>query len=330
MSTSKKYLLIGDIHLSDKPPSALTEDYCDDLITILEHTIQLESALNVDGVIWSGDVFHSKQANRNSHRLVQRAIDIVQAYKKLWIVPGNHDLAQNRFDSIYESQPLGVLFKAGAELLKGWEAAGEHPIYGVPWQSQWTQEAVTEAFRAWHGAPLPYSMLAKSLVVGHAPLYPPSLEPPWEYYPTGESRHGDDTRKSWSEIQQVGYCYYGHVHPRHGTYQVGNVIFCNNGAITRGSLHEEELKRAVVVTTWSAEEGFKEIPVPHRPASEIFKLMERREKEDKKADLSEFLDSVGSAQIEMTSLESVIAHIQSLDVSDDVMRLAVELLENAK
>lgn len=316
-----KLLLIGDIHLSDRAPSACTDDYLNDLITILEHTVSLESSLNVDGVVWSGDVFHVKQANRNSHSLVQRAIDIVQAYKNLWIVPGNHDLAYDRFDSI-ESQPLGVLFKAGAKLLNGWADPDgmQLPLYGVPWQQEWTDEALTEALTAWNGLPLGQQEKRKdALVVAHAPLYRPGTEPSWENYPT----------EGWAEIQGVGACFYGHVHERHGIYPVGNVTFCNHGAITRGSLHESELSRAVVVTTWSAEEGFTEVPIPHKPASEVFRLMQHHERQDAKLELESFLERAGQATLEVASIEAILAHIRTLDVTPDVVKLAEELLAQA-
>lgn len=313
------YILIGDIHLSDRFPSSCTETYTEDILTILEHTVQLESDLKVDGVIWSGDVFHVRQAHRNSHRLVQRAIDIVQAYKNLWIVPGNHDLAPgDRYESIFETQPLGVLFKAGARLLNGW--AEGHPIYGIPWQQKWDRETVEKCFKGWHERGLEdYAFLEKKLVVAHAPLYPPGRELEWEFYPAQE----------WSEIQNVGYCYYGHVHDFHGEFEVEDVTFCNQGAITRGSLHESELSRAIAVTLWSPNEGFQRIDVPHKPSSEVFRLMEKREEQEKKIELAEFLESVGSATIEITSIESVLAYLKTLSLPDDIMRLVEELLTSA-
>jgi DNA repair exonuclease SbcCD nuclease subunit len=326
-----RLLLIGDIHLSDRAPSSCTEDYLDDLFTILEHTIQLESELNVDGVVWSGDVFHQRQANRTSHRTVQRAIEIVQSYRNLWIVPGNHDLAAgDRLDSISDTQPLGVLYRAGAKLLQGWADDGSL-LYGVPWQQHWTQESVVGAFRDWGtrgwsgGANHP----SRALVVAHAPLFQPTTEPPWEYYPTGESRHGDDTRASWASIQGMGSCFYGHVHDRHGTYKVGDVTFCNHGAITRGSLQESELTRAIAVTTWSAEEGFTEIAVPHKPADAIFRLLEKREQQDSALALDEFLAKAGQAQIEIASIEAVMAHLRTLNLDPGVLALAEELLTQA-
>lgn len=315
-----RYLLVGDIHLSDRPPSVCTEDYLEDLFVILEHTVHLESELSIDGgVVWSGDIFHHRQANRTSHRTVQRAIEIVQAYRNLWIVPGNHDLANgDRLESISETQPLGVLLKAGAKLLQGWEATGEHPIYGVPWQQHWTDDVVEKAFEEWHerGGE---DFLQDKLVVAHAPLYPPGMELEWENYPTPK----------WAAYQGYGYCYFGHVHEAHGTFKVGNVTYCNQGAITRGSLHESELNRAIAVTTWSPEEGFVRVDVPHKPADEVFKLLVVRERQAAKVELETFLQKAGTATLEVASIEAVLAHIRTLDLSPDVIKLAEELLADS-
>lgn len=314
-----KYLLLGDIHLSDRPPSICTDDYLEDLFVILEHTIGLETELGVDGVIWSGDVFHHRQANRTSHRTVQRAIEIVQAYRNLWIVPGNHDLASgDRLESVSDTQPLGVLFKAGAKLLQGWESTGQHPIYGVPWQQHWTDDVVREALANWvvRFEGNEHIKRSEALIVAHAPLYPPGMELEWENYPTPD----------WGRMQGAGSCYYGHVHEAHGTYQVGDVTFCNQGAITRGSLHESELNRAIAVTTWSPEEGFVRVDVPHKPADEVFKLMLHHERQDARLELDTFLSKAGAATLEVASIEAIVAHIKTLDLEPAVIKLAEELL----
>lgn len=334
-----RYLLVGDIHLSDRPPSACTDTYLDDLFAILEHTVRLESELDVAGVIWSGDVFHHKQPSRTSHRTVQRAMELVQAYKRLWIVPGNHDMLHDRFDSVEATQPLGVLLRAGAELLNGWEKTGEHPIYGVPWLQEWTEAAVTEATRDWHKRLLAEGwrqikeVPAPFLLVSHAPLYPPSLELPYEYYPLRDEAEGDNkyARLGWSRLMgNQGFCYYGHVHDAHGTYEVDGVIYCNQGAITRGSLAESDKKRAIAVTTWSPEEGFVRVDVPHKPADEIYRVMEIRAKEEQQIALDSFLDSIGQTRVEVTSIEDVIEQIRGMGLGDELVTLVTELLEEAR
>ena len=71
----------------------------------------------------------------------------------------------------------------------------------------------------------------------------------------------------------AGSVFYGHVHEPHGVYEAGGVTFCNNGALSRGSLHEYNLTRQVGCTLWDSETGeFEFVPLDAKPASEVFRL----------------------------------------------------------
>jgi len=309
-------LLLGDIHLSDRAPSSCTESYNEDMFTLLEHSVDLAQEHRADIVVWAGDVFHHKQPSRTSHKTVQRTIEIAKAYPHLVIVPGNHDMLNDRLESISLTQPLGVLEKAGIELLNGWMQ--DWPVYGIPWQQEWSQEALRAALEGWNATPDP-EPLAYSLVVTHAPLYPPGKELPYEYFPT----------EVWAEEQGAGYVYYGHVHDYHGTYQVGDVTFCNQGALTRGSLHESELTRELALTLWD-NDGFERIEIPHKPADQVFRLLEKRELQDTQARLDEFLASIGEVRVQVTSIEAVLEQIRALKLGTELEGLAEELLQGAQ
>lgn len=302
-----KVLLANDIHISDRPPSSCTESYADDLFALLWQTVGLVAMHRVSVVVWPGDVFHNKAPNRNSHRLVQRLIEVIQGYGvPVYIVPGNHDYSNDRPESIFETQPLGVLFRAGARLLSG--PCPEYPqLYGVPWQQTWDDEHVGLALREYEG---------RGLVVTHAPLYPPGLELPYEFYPS----------EKWAEIMGGGYCWYGHVHEHHGVWRQGSVVFANFGALSRGSLHEHNLTREVSVGLWDSVSGkFDRIPLQAKPAEEVFRLREAREITDTRGKLDEFLMSVGNARLEVLSTETVLAHVRALQpgkaVEDEVEEL---------
>jgi Icc-related predicted phosphoesterase len=324
-SMSQKILLVGDIHLSDTAPSSCTDSYLDDIFALLEHSVIKSKELGVDAVVYAGDVFHHKQPSRTSHATVHRAIDLIQSYDvPLYIVPGNHDMAHDRFESLAETQPLGTLLKAGAILLKGFDTQNDLPIYGIPWLQRWDQQDVEKAFVEWHED---QRDLSNCLVIAHAPLYPPGNEMTFEYYPVKAKAGEIDDRSPWNEIQSLGFCYYGHVHEAHGIYRVGNVNFCNVGAITRGSLHESELKRAVKLAVWDSATGFAEVPIPYKPADQVFKLMEKAEAVDTQIRLDEFLSSMGESTIEITSIEQVISEIRdTYALHPELMKLLEELL----
>jgi DNA repair exonuclease SbcCD nuclease subunit len=311
---SAKVLLVGDIHLLDKAPRNCTESYTDDILDILDFTAKMEKALDLDAVVWAGDVFHHKQPSRTSHKLVLRAIDAVKKYRRLLIVTGNHDISNDRLESVAEQQPLGVLFEAGAEELNGWD--DKLPLFGVPWQQDWHEEgAIERSLEGWRDE----KSNSQKLVVTHASLFPPGEAPAqWESL---------DPAAFAAAMGNEGSLYYGHIHEYHGIYEVDGVTFCNPGAISRGSLTEYNLQRGVKAALWTPEHGFLEVDLPHKPAEEVFTTELAAAVKEKQLDDERFLEEVGSTKIEISSTAGVIEYIRGLQVDESVKRVAIEMLE---
>ena len=80
---------------------------------------------------------------------------------------------------------------------------------------------------------------------------------------------------------------------------------------------------------WDSENGFTEIDVPHKPADQVFRLMEKREVQDTQARLNDFLATIDQTSINITSTESVMEHIRTLNLGTEVEKLIEELLSNA-
>lgn len=316
-------ILVGDLHLRDRAPRSCNEPYLDDLLEILLHVAELEEQLGAAAVVFAGDIFDHPQPARTSHRTVLKTIKAFKEFRNPWVVVGNHDTTHHRLDSVREQQPLGVLLESGVNELDGWHP--ELPVFGVPWQQHWelkeTPARALQDFRAAAGT----KQLDSSLVVTHAPIYPPATrdEQLFDLVPTaGEFGLS-------AAMNHVGYLYYGHIHEDHGFFEDEGVVYGNVGAISRGSLTEYNRERAVQAAIWSPEEGFRSVELPAKPASEVFKIAEVAEIKEKKLDLNEFLAGVGSTTISISSTSSVIDHIRTLDVDDRVKDTAIELVELA-
>ena len=314
--------LVGDLHLSDRSPVSCTPQYNDQLFTMLREVVDLSNS--VDAVVFSGDVFHAKAPHRTSHRTVQRMIDVVQAFPcPVLLVPGNHDMQQDRLASIHETQPFGTLLQAGARLLIGW--ADGFPIYGVPWLQSW--EDAAPAFRAWDEAPFDSVVDSGNyLLVAHAPIYPPGRENPFECVAASQV-------SEW--MLGNGYCYYGHVHDHHGTFTVDGVTFCNQGALSRGSLQEEDLTRRPAVTYWHSDRSgvaaFERVELTSAPpADQVFRVAEAAQRVDHRDRLEDFLAAVGRAEVAQTSVEAVLAHIGTLGLAAPERALAEDVLRSAE
>lgn len=314
-----RVLLVGDIHLADRPPSIRTESYCDDIFAKLEQTVEIAIERDLDHVVWAGDVFHVKAPTRTSHRIVQRAADIVKAYDRpLWIVPGNHDVQHDRLESL-DGQPLGVLFKAGAFPLIGNQLSG---MFGIPWLFDWNID-IRAYMEAWQDCDA-------ELMVTHAPIVPPGETRPFEVV---------DAEMWATGMGRPGSVYYGHMHDPDGSYQVTSSDtrvwqFCNQGAISRGSLHESTLRREPAVTIYdsSADDGnfdpFEVIPLKFRPAEEVFRLDVKRIDDAKTERLEEFLDQVGSTTLETLTVEAVRGHVAGMELRPGTRELIDEVLED--
>lgn len=327
------YLLLGDIHLSDKPPSSCTSTYLDDLFELLIQTSELAERLNATAVIWAGDVFDKKVPGQNSHAMVRKLLGIARVHHcPIYVVPGNHDVSHDRFVSIWEGQPLGVVIASGAvRLLNGWGLESERPpdpVYGVPWLQRFDDDTVSAAFDDWRDRiklprrdPRELDSLRPCLVVAHAPLYPPGQELPYEFFPTS----------SWAKAMgNYGSVYYGHVHDPHGTYTVDGVTFCNPGALSRGSLHEHNLTRPVQVASWDSETGqFTLHTLPHKPADQVFRIAEVQEEQQARLNLDDFLTNIGKTTLDVMSIEAVLAHLREV-LPDSEYALARELLVEAR
>lgn len=335
------FLLYSDPHICDRAPSSCQDTYTDDLFGLLYQTVKVARERKVAAVACAGDFFHIKTPSRTSHELVNRAIDLIHAYPcPVYIVPGNHDIRHDRLESL-DSQPLGTLYRRGARRLQGWadDETGvlEFPLFGVPWLQGYGD------YGAWEGdgphPPIEHALSAAlcdyravdatrarpTLVVAHAPLYPPGQESPYEYFPA----------QRWAEAMGGGgNVFYGHVHESHGTYgfydENGQITFANFGALSRGSLHEYNLTRQVGCTLWDSDTGaFEFVPLDAKPASEVFRLTERQQVTDMQGRLDDFLASVGGTTLEAVSVESVIAHIRTLGIGPAAEDLATELLTEA-
>lgn len=310
-----KALLIGDCHLADKPPSLRTETYTQDILDKLAYCVKIAND-QTDVMVLLGDVFHIKLSSRNSHALVQATASVLEQFKgRVLIVPGNHDLSQNRLESL-PSQPLGTLaLSPNIELLDGYDE--ETKIVGIPYLDSFEDfHARLEGLEAEPIDPAPV------LIATHASIFPDNQSPPYAHM----NASGIDT----GGIPLA----YGHIHDPHFFYQSKDgTWFCNNGAISRGSLHEETVKREPAVTIFDSEaQGcpFTSVPIPFRPASEVFRLAEHVEKVEAQAKLDGFLESITSVQLTNLSLEQVIEHAKNAGLPETAQQELEDIVQFAQ
>lgn len=308
-------LIVGDVHISDKPPTSRTPAYTEQILDKIEFCAQYALGRNIP-LVFAGDVFHLKAPTKNSHRLVQRVHEALLGVQT-FIVPGNHDMSGDRLDSL-DSQPLGSLARMdGVALLLG-QTDDLPGIAGIPYLTEFDGGN-------WHDAVLPWFERAKGadLVVTHAPLFPPGSEP---------GVYFSIPAQQWANLAgrfAITHTYYGHIHDTHGEFEVNGQTFCNAGALSRGSLHESSVRREPTVTLWTGRD-FVRIEVPHEPAREVFLFEESERKAERVASAEAFTQALGSTQLEQLTLEQVTAILRDEVTDPNVLKVIEECLEIAQ
>lgn len=320
-----KLLVIGDVHISDRAPSSRNDSYADEILAKLVYAVQLATERGCEAIVQAGDLFHIKTPNRNSHRLVQAVHEVLTAAGlPVYVVPGNHDLSNDRIESL-DSQPLGSLARMqGVELLMGPHPT--LPLYGIPYQADWSAlpEVLTE-YKNWADERHLKDMSWLPLLVTHAPIFPAGETPPYDFI----------SAEDWAELMQVGDCYYGHIHDPHGIYRTKTpaVTMCNMGALSRGSLHESTLKRKPTVTVWDSSivgERFQPCEVPHKPAEEVFRLDVKEAQDDRSDRVAEFLSEVGQVTLTNLTIEEVVARAETAHLEDLVLSELRSVIEEVQ
>ncbi len=303
-------------------PASCTSTYTEDLFNLLYQANEIAKEQQCSAIVQLGDLFHIKAPNRNSHQLIQRTIHWAKSAPcPVFVVPGNHDLLNDRLESLDEGQPLGVLYSSGV-VGRAERYFSNLPIYGIPWQMNWDAEesvadqAVKNAVKDFVPSDSP------QLIVTHAPFFPPGANPAYEHYSTEKfARLINPDGKA--NVQVI----YGHIHDYHGEYVINGVRFCNYGALSRGSFTESNMTRPVGVTIWDSITGrFEFVELNAKPADQVFRVKEITKVKQVQLKLDEFLESVGQSKVEITSVESVLAKVRSLKLGKELERIVEELL----
>lgn len=297
-------LIVGDIHLADRPPTSRTDTYKEDVLNKLKWIVEYSNKRKPDSLLLLGDVFHIKRQDRNSHGLVQETGRILgSSTAPVKIVVGNHDVQNDDYLSV-GSQPLGTLsLHPNIDILTGPDK--ELPLYGIPYVDP-TKENIEYWLNEYReaGGPDKYPFIAT-----HQAIFPEKEMPIYPHV----------LAENWAQEFSPKYTAYGHIHSRMKAgawFTIQGTTFLNNGAISRGSLHEETVKRKLAVTWFdgSKEEPFSSIDIPYRPFKEVFLWDDINRTRDTKDKVDAFLTSLGSSSFDYLTAEGIIEDAMNSDL----------------
>jgi DNA repair exonuclease SbcCD nuclease subunit len=311
-----KILFVGDQHLADNAPASRCDDYKEAIFKKLEFIFSYAITKGVANVVLLGDLFHRKRPSLNSHALVVRIMKLLLKFKhdfaqkwgrepRVFTLVGNHDI--HFTITKLERQPIVVLAEAGAlEILdRPYELECGVELNGHPYSEATEEDPAAysldfleeESFKVW---------------CFHSTLLP-----------DGESFFG-----SWVNFNQLAdikanvvAC--GHYHPGYPTQEAHGKVWLNPGSISRGTAEEHNLSRELrvvgMVRYSDGRVGFKDIPVPHASAEDVFNVEDIKQVKRDRDDIGGFVEAIHTSVVEHSDVTTVQGIKSALArMSDDV------------
>jgi len=310
----KGFAQLNDPHSDTVAPRARKDDY--------EHTVTTKLLWFRDYcnenelmAIFTGDIYHRK-GDVILPRFMTWWEEYMAGFKhKPLVVPGNHDLVGGNPDTAMR-KPIGTLLASGHVLPRGSDL---YLKFGMPGgQAAEVYIACSGYDTSMENDPTEYKVgiLGKEpenkyhlvIMVAHGMLMP-----------EGQSFFGEDMYVKGEDLRGCGsdIIMLGHYHPRYkipsDLTEYGRdsrnqrPLIRNPGALTRGTLKDDDLKRvpsfgvllfnpdSMEFNHWSDWFKMEDVVVPHLPATDVF-LDDREEKKKEEAEKARIQALVGLMQ----------------------------------
>jgi len=286
------FLTVGDVHLSDTTPASRLDNYTDatfeDLALVRAQALEQKAT----AVFITGDIFDRKSPIKNSHAIVARAIALFSSFPcPVYSIVGNHDIVNNRMDSL-SRQPLNVLFESGALKRLKKEVFDKVTVHGVDFDEGNDYSTLS---------PEKDENSTATIAVCHVLATP-----------DGGDMYGEPIF-SYKKLanSDVDVYVFGHFHNDQGIHTIGKKKFVNLGALSRGSLTQEEIHRQVKIgrIEWDGKSlECSEIPLAVKSSKEIFDIEKKQEMEKKEKEIESFVASLNKTDLfqDISSLEETI------------------------
>lgn len=318
----------ADFHFCDNPPASRTDDYTESLFNKLDQIYNLCVKTKASHLLMPGDLFHVKTASKNSHRLTQRLIKVFKKFQEndcqVISIPGNHDLSFSSMDSL-EKQPLGVLVSSGVISLLSREVTSwsRRQIHCIT--EELTIRFVGTAFGELKESSLENVQFEKGeedwlICMAHVFAGPLRV-----------NFFGNMTL-GYRDMLDFGpdVFIFGHMHKDQGIQVINGKHFINVGAIARGSIAEDDVKRSPKIAVLQiSKEGIKATPVilKVKPAAEVFDLKAKEHEDQRFQQIKEFVDMI--SQESESEVEDIPKRLAALSFEDEVKERALDYLEQA-
>lgn len=318
-----KLLIVNDPHIADQPPLGRIDNYAQSILAKLVEVNEIAEREKVDKIIYTGDIFQSKRANRVTHWLVNQLMTVLDGL----LVLGNHDLSSAGVDGVGR-QPIWTLVEAGnLALLDDIVVIGDVALVGRHWSTERagdpTYYALTSEERERLTCLRKQDKVKCVVLVCHAPMLPP-----------GDQRIYDSFGVDKVDLAGIDAVVSGHIHERLGIHLVSydadrSAYFANVGSISRLARTQANYARTpeVLLLDTDNEELLKAIRLKSvLPIGQIFEGRESDDGPEVSDEMAALVDRLAEGlQLEDRSLPELLAEFG--EIEEPVMKLVLAYLE---
>lgn len=309
------FLTFTDVHISDHSPQNRKGDYKRDILDKLEQIGKVGRKLGVDFYLCGGDLYDHKAPVRNSHNLNKELMGAFNSFgSPVYCTEGNHDLRNDSYVN-FDEQPLAVLYESGA--LK--------QLRGTP---------IDKGDLSVHLRAFPFEETPNISEMPKAPKGVDCSVCVMHVYATPEGGNLFKQKLfSYNEISVLGDDIFlmGHYHVDQGvkilTSNNKNHHFINVGAISRGALSEDNIKRSpkICLVTIEKNDGkvsirTQQVKLNVKSVDEVFDVAGKEEEKKKIQEAESFVDKLKENISENETGENNIdREVESLDVDQKII-----------
>jgi predicted phosphodiesterase len=274
--TTIKFIAFNDIHISSINPESRLGNYKKDILDKLEQIKLVGAKLKVDFFVFAGDLFNLKAPLKNPHDLNTELIDLFKSFPApIYATEGNHDLRNDSYET-FKEQPLSVIYASGA-LVQARNKIFKKDDFKINIRSfPFNEDPELSTFPKAEKSDLNICLLHLYSIPEGGNLFKQKLY-------------------SYKEIGTLGDNIFvlGHYHINQGIQSLGEQMFVNVGAISRGTFSYDNIDREPKIALITAtKEGDainytgQTVRLKVKPATEVFDF-EQREEDKKKVEEAE-------------------------------------------
>lgn len=313
-----KFITFTDTHISDSNPGSRVGNYRDDILNKLKQIGLVGHKLQVDFFLNGGDLYHFKPPMKNSHYLNFLLTRLFKSFPApIYSTEGNHDLRYDSYDNINE-QPLNILYEnkiliQARHIVKNIKGL-KIRIRSFPFNEEPDLNDYAKSNKKDEDADLKICILHLYSSPEGGMLFKHKLY-------------------SYDEISVLNDDIFllGHYHVDQGIKLVNNKYFINVGAISRGSLSEDNISRIPkfgLVSVYKDNGKIKieanAVKLKVKSVEEIFNV-EAKKEEKKKIEEAEIF--VNKLKDEMTNISD---NKDKIDTEIDKIKLDKEVLDKVR